>query len=96
MRFRRRRLDRRNTIGVSVNKFSSRILPSRKHSPVESLVVMVFFLLILGCLLWAGYKAQVGAVVYLYLLGASVVGLGVIIELYFIVSNWLVTARHRD
>lgn len=88
MRFRRRRLNRRYSIGVTVNKFSSRVLPSRKHTPLESIVVMVFFLLILGGLLWAGYNARVGAVVYLYLVAAAVIGLGILVELYFVILNW--------
>jgi len=75
-------------MGLSVNKFSSRILPSRNHTPLEAIVTMIFFLLILGGLGVSGYHARVGAVVYLYAGAAFVVCIGLFVELYFVISNW--------
>lgn len=75
-------------MGLNVNKFSSRILPSRNHTPLEAIVVMLFFLLVLGGLGVAGYHARVGQVVYLYSFAGFVVCIGLVVEVYFVISNW--------
>jgi hypothetical protein len=81
--------DKELTMAFSVNKFSSRILPSKNHTPLEALAVMVFFLIILTGLLIAGYKARMGALVYLYSLAILLTCLAIFTELYFIVQKWL-------
>ncbi len=75
-------------MGLNVNKFSSRILPSRDHTPLEAIVIMIFFLLILGGLGVSGYHARMGAIVYLYAFAGFVVCVGLFVELYFVISNW--------
>lgn len=75
-------------MGLNVNKFSSRILPSRNHTAVESIATMVFFLLILTGLGVSGYQARMGQIVYLYAFAGFITFISLLAEIYFLISNW--------
>lgn len=74
-------------MGLKLNRFSSRVLDVRHHSIWEGIVVQIFFLAILYALISSGYKSNTGQVVFLYFGAVAVVGIALVIDLYFIFSN---------
>lgn len=74
-------------MGLKLNQFSSRILNVRRHSLLEGIVVQIFFLAILYGLIDLAYESNTGQVVLLYSGAAIVIGIAIVIDLYFIFSN---------
>ena len=72
---------------TNINKFSSRILPCNKHSMLEALTVQLFFLVILGTLIYAGLKVSLGGLVYLYSAAVAVISVSIVLDFHI----WLFT-----
>ena len=67
---------------TNINKFSSRILPCTEHSMLEALTVQLFFLVILGTLIYAGLKVSLGGLVYLYSAAVAVISISIVLDFY--------------
>lgn len=72
---------------LKVNSFSSRVLDVQKQRTIESIVVLIVFMLILGGLAMAGYRAKLLSLVLLYAGAGLVICLSMFYELYFLIKG---------